>query len=70
MIELPKRRLCVTEQVGPFAVSVGFIQDHAGEWSIPCEVFVTARGKSGTELDGHLYDIGVKVSKLMQAKET
>lgn len=70
MIDLPKRRLCVTEQVGPFAVSVGFIQDHNGEWTVPCEVFVQARGKTGTELDGYLYEIGVKASKLMQAKET
>ena len=68
MTQVPKRRLCVTEQVGPFAVSVGFTQDHTGEWTVPCEVFVTARGKSGTELDAHLYDIGVKASKLMQGK--
>jgi hypothetical protein len=52
--------------VGPFAVSVGFKQDLAGEWTIPFEVFVTARGKSGTELDGHLYEIGVTASKIMQ----
>ena len=49
-------------------MSVGFLQDAHGEWTIPCEVFVQARGKSGTELDGYLYDIGVKVSKLMQGE--
>lgn len=68
MKELPQRRHCVTEQIGPFAVSVGFIQDHNGQWTVPCEVFVAARGKTGTELDDHLYEIGVKASKLMQGK--
>jgi hypothetical protein len=67
-MNLTNRRLCVTEQVGPFAVSVGFVQDAHGEWTIPCEVWVNARGKSGTELDGHLYEIGVLVSKLIQGE--
>lgn len=48
--------------------SVGFKQDHLGNWTIPFEVFVTARGKSGSELDGHLYEIGVAASKLMQGE--
>lgn len=65
---IPPRRFTTTEQVGPFAVSVGFKQDHMGEWTIPFEVFVTARGKSGTELDGHLYEIGIAASKMMQNK--
>ena len=63
---IPDRRFTVTEQIGPFAVSVGFKQDHLGEWTIPFEVFITARGKSGTELDDHLYELGVRASKLMQ----
>lgn len=63
---IPTRRLTITNQVGPFAVSVGFKQDHLGEWTIPFEVFVTARGKSGTELDDYLYEIGVVASKTMQ----
>jgi len=58
----------VTEQIGPFSVSVGFVPGEDGEWSRPCEVFITARGKSGTELDGHLYELGVAVSKLMQGE--
>jgi hypothetical protein len=65
---IPARRFTVTEQVGPFAVSVGFKQDHLGNWTIPFEVFITARGKSGSELDGHLYEIGVRASKLMQGE--
>lgn len=65
---IPPRRFTTTEQVGPFAVSVGFKQDHLGNWTIPFEVFVTARGKSGTELDGHLYEIGIAASKMMQHK--
>jgi len=65
-VTIPTRRLTITNQVGPFAVSVGFKQDHTGSWTVPFEVFVTARGKSGTELDGHLYEIGVAASKIMQ----
>jgi hypothetical protein len=47
---------------------VGFKQDSAGEWTIPFEVFVSARGKSGTELENHLYEIGVTASKMMQGE--
>jgi len=65
-VTIPTRRLTITEQVGPFTVAVGFKQDHTGAWTVPFEVFVTARGKSGTELDGHLYEIGVAASKIMQ----
>lgn len=64
--ELPARRYCVTEQVGPFSVSVGFVRGNLGEWDVPAEVFITARGKSGTELEAHLYAIGVAASKIMQ----
>lgn len=65
---IPDRRYTETQQIGPFAVSVGFRQDHLGNWTIPFEVFVTARGKSGTDLDGHLYEIGVAASAIMQGK--
>lgn len=60
MSELPTRRRCENSDVGPFTVSVGFVAGH------PCEVFVTARGKSGTDLDDWLYELGVKASKIMQ----
>lgn len=65
---LPNRRLCVTEQIGPFAVSVGFVTGAGGEWTVPAEVFITSRGKTGTELDNHLYELGVAVSKMMQGE--
>ena len=65
---IPDRRYTETQQIGPFAVSVGFKQDHLGNWTIPFEVFVSARGKSGTELDDHLYEIGVAASKMMQGE--
>lgn len=65
---IPTRRATITQQIGPFAVSVGFKQDHMGEWTVPFEVFISARGKSGSELDGHLYEIGVAASKLMQGE--
>jgi len=67
-VTLPNRRLCVTEQIGPFAVSVGFVPDKDGGWVVPAEVFITSRGKTGTELDGHLYELGVAVSKMMQGE--
>lgn len=58
----------MTEQIGPFAVSVGFVTDSGGEWTVPAEVFITSRGKTGTELDNHLYELGVAVSKMMQGE--
>ena len=62
----PNRRFSVNEQVGPFVVTVGFTQDHRGDWTVPFEAFISARGRSGTELDEHLYNIGVAASKMMQ----
>ena len=64
----PNRRYSVNEQVGPFVVTVGFTCDHRGEWTVPFEAFVSARGRSGTELDDHLYEIGVRISKIMQGE--
>ena len=61
---LPTRRHQISETVGPFIVSVGF-DPRDGK---PCEVFVTKRAKSGTDLDGHLYDLGVAASKIMQGE--
>ena len=67
-VKAPNRRFSVNEQVGPFVVTVGFTQDHRGEWTVPFEAFISARGRSGTELDEHLYDVGVKISRLMQGE--
>ncbi len=64
MTDLPNRRLCVHERVGPFIVTVGFHPDTGH----PVEVFISKRGKSGTELDSHLYNLGVTASKLMQGE--
>lgn len=68
VVKAPNRRFSVNEQVGPFVISVGFTQDHTGAWTVPFEAFISARGRSGTELDEYLYDVGVKISKLMQNK--
>jgi hypothetical protein len=65
---IPNRRYSVTEQVGPFAITVGFKQGSDGEWNVPFEVFITQRGRSGSELDDHLYELGVSASKLMQGE--
>ena len=65
-VKAPNRRFSVNEQVGPFVVTVGFTQDHRGDWTVPFEAFISARGRSGTELDEHLYNIGVQISHLMQ----
>lgn len=61
MKDLPSRRRCVNVEVGPFVIAVGFTEDHS-----PCEVFFTARGKSGTDIDDLLYEMGVAISKTMQ----
>ncbi len=61
---LPNRRPCVHEKVGPFIVTVGF-DPRDGK---PCEVFISKRAKTGTELDDHLYQLGVTASKLMQGE--
>ena len=68
VIQAPNRRFSVNEQVGPFVVTVGFTQDHRGDWTVPFEAFISARGRSGTELDEHLYNVGVSISKIMQAE--
>ena len=60
---LPNRRICITRDVGPFTVSVGFDDD-----GNPTEVFMTGRGKVGTQLNDHLYELGVTVSKMMQGE--
>lgn len=61
-MDLPSRRATLTEEVGPFSVSVSFVE------GIPVEVFMTDRGKSGTELEEILYELGVAVSKIMQGE--
>lgn len=61
----PPRRHAVHKRVGPFIATVGFDpRDNR-----PCEVFISKRAKSGTELDEHLYDLGVAISKIMQGEE-
>lgn len=63
-VSLPNRRPAQTSSVGPFAVTVSY---HPVTQA-PVEVFVTARAKSGTELEQHLYDLGVTASRMMQGK--
>lgn len=66
--DLPTRRTHITERIdapafgGEFAVTVGFDPRN----NMPCEVFVTQRAKSGTQMERLLYDIGVVASKIMQ----
>jgi hypothetical protein len=67
-VKAPNRRYSVNEEVGPFVITVGFTQDHTGAWTVPFEAFVSARGRSGTELDEHLYNVGVAISKIMQGE--
>lgn len=60
---IPTRRPCVHKDVGPFTATIGFGQDGK-----PCEVFISKRAKTGTELDDHLYELGVAISKEMQGE--
>ena len=66
MNEPPNRRLSVPEEVNgagfSFAVPIGFDPT----FGTPCEVFLTKRGKSGSELEATLYQLGVHASKIMQ----
>lgn len=48
-----------------FAVTVGFDP----QFGNPCEVFLTKRGKSGSDLETTLYELGVLASKIMQAND-
>jgi len=70
MNEPPNRRPSITDEVSgegfSLAVTVGF-DPHFGN---PCEVFMTKRGKSGTELEATLYELGVLASKIMQENDT
>jgi hypothetical protein len=59
------RRHAVNFDVGPFICTVGFNP----ETGAPCELFLVSRGKSGTDLDDWLYELGVKASKIMQDRE-
>lgn len=64
-MSLPNRRPHITQEIGPFAVTVGFKPGTTQ----PVEVFLTKRSKVGSELDDHLYELGVAVSKLMQGED-
>ena len=69
MSDPPNRRPSITDEVigdgYEFAVTVGFDP----EFGNPCEVFMTKRGKSGTELEATLYELGVLASKIMQEND-
>jgi len=65
---MPNRRQCETVTVHdsrgvPFDVSVGRYPDTG----LIGEVFVTGRGKTGTLLDGLLFDLGVTASLALQS---
>ncbi len=65
MAELPTRRELLSYEFGPFVMSVGFCPTTKQV----CEIWYSMRGKSGTELDGYLYEMGVTASKLIQGEE-
>lgn len=69
-MNLPNRRPCVTEDVDAFAVTVSYLPDLTKPDFLgqPCEVFITKRAKSGTELEAHQFQLGVAISKLMQGE--
>ena len=69
MSDPPNRRPSITDEVigdgYEFAVTVGFDP----EFGNPCEVFMTKRGKAGTELEATMYELGVLASKIMQEND-
>ena len=69
MSDPPNRRPSITDEVMGdgfrFAVTVGFDP----QFGNPCEVFLTKRGKSGSDLETTLYELGVLASKIMQEND-
>ena len=69
MSKPPNRRPSVTDEVSgdgfDLAVTVGFDPNFGN----PCEVFLTKRGKSGSQLEATLYELGVLASKIMQEND-
>ncbi len=63
---LPNRRHVIHERVGPFIVSVGFDPGTG----YPCEIFLSKRAKPGSELDDHLFNLGVAASRIMQGRNS
>ena len=65
-----ERLLRIAEEAGPFVASVSFkFNKQTGEWDIPHSVFIEGRGRTGTELDGWLNEISIKLSKILQGKK-
>lgn len=58
----------ITDKNGnTITVTVGFHDCHCGcGASIPCEIFVTKRTKTGTAFDKLLYKLGLFASRIMQ----
>jgi hypothetical protein len=69
MADPPNRRPSITDEVigdgFRFAVTVGFDP----QFGNPVEVFLTKRGKSGSDLEAALYELGVLASKIMQEND-
>ena len=69
MSKPPTRRPSVTDEVVGdgfiLAVTVGFDPNFGN----PCEIFLTKRGKSGSQLETTLYELGVLASKIMQEND-
>ena len=63
ILKLPNRRMSVTESTKHFHFTISV--DHRG---VPVEFFVVGRGKTGTELDDEMYEMGVKVSRMMRGE--
>ena len=59
----------VDKQGNCLSVTVGFHDCHCGcGASVPVEVFVSKRTKTGTAFDKLLYKLGLSVSKIMQGQ--
>ena len=65
------RTLRIGEESGPFVASVSFAFDKkTGKWSKPHAIFIESRGgKTGTELDDRLYDLGVKLTRILRMEK-
>jgi hypothetical protein len=65
------RTLRIGEESGPFVASVSFSWNkQTGKWDKPHAIFIESRGgKTGTELDDRLYDLGVKLTRILRMEK-
>ncbi|NBW13426.1 MAG: hypothetical protein EBR82_36000 [Caulobacteraceae bacterium] len=64
------RMLRLATDIGPFTLSASFAFNKVtGEWDVPDSFFIDARGKEGTEISGHLDEMGRQISRWAKGRD-